>query len=248
MKYLLSGIELHPDFGFGITGEAYYKSADFMNSHHYEFYESTQQREMPQNFLFRHSIELFLKSLIIIFHKKLKIHYDQDSFESDKPKILIGDAWRPLYSCHWIDELYEYWLKNLLTPNIAQLKQIAPKGDWQESKDITNLLQVICKYDRDSSFFRYPVTKDSSLDSHKFTMKRFSTDTLENFIKELDSDEERKKFGKTIFLKVDGDENVTHAFYEDEKVLDSVTDALREVAYYFYCIHIMTRVTLCDGF
>jgi hypothetical protein len=74
MKYLLTGIQLHPDKGFGITADSYYKSAEHLMTNHFEFYDSTQQAEMPQNFLFRHSIELYLKSLIIIFHRELKIY------------------------------------------------------------------------------------------------------------------------------------------------------------------------------
>ena len=56
-----------------------------------------------------------------------------------------------------------------------------------------------------------------------------------------------KKFGKTVFVKVDENDKITDAFQEDEKVLENVSDALFQVANYFYCIHIMTRVTMCGG-
>lgn len=249
MMYLMSGIESHPDFGFGITGESYYKSAEFLYETHYEHYESTQQREAPQNYLYRHSIELFLKSLIIIFHKKLQINYNRDSYRSSRPKILIGGNWRNLYSCHWIDSLYDYWLRELLLPNINKLNQIAPQGDWREVNEISDLFPIICKYDRDSSYFRYPVTGDASLDQHKFTMKRFEADTLENLMENLRSEdeEERGNWGNSIFVNVDEDGNITYAFREDKKPLNSVTDALKKVAHYLSCIHIMSRVTLCGG-
>lgn len=244
---MMSGIELHPDFGFGITGDSYFKSAEHLRNNHHEHYDVTQQREMPENFLLRHSIELYLKSLIVIFHKKLEINYDQDSFESEKPKIFTGGTWRPLYTCHWIDELYDYWLNQLLLPNKEKLEKLAPKGDWQEAEEISNLFPIICQYDRDSSFFRYPVTKDTSLDKHKFTMKRFNADTLTKFMEEIQSDDKKRKIGKTVFVKVDENDKITDAFQEDEKVLEDVSDALYQVANYFHCIHIMTRVTLCGG-
>jgi hypothetical protein len=60
MQYLMTGIELHPDKGFGITADSYYESAEHLMTNHFKNYDSTQQAEMPQNFLFRHSIELYL--------------------------------------------------------------------------------------------------------------------------------------------------------------------------------------------
>lgn len=248
MYYIMSGIELHPDFGFGVTADSYFKSAEFLQSNHYEHYKITPQKEMPQNFLFRHAIELYLKSLIVVFHKKLEINYDQDSFDSEQPKILTGGVWRPLYTCHWIDKLYDYWLNQLLLPNIDKLNEIAPEGDWEEEKDISNLFPIICKYDRDSSFFRYPVTKDTSLDKQKFTMKKFkSVDTLENLMTSIQTQKGRDELRGTTFVKVDEKGKITDAFKEDKKVLENVNDALQKVADYFHCVHIMARVTLCGG-
>jgi len=242
----MSGIEIHPDFGLGVTGDSYFKSAEHLKNNHHDHYDVTQQRDMPENFLFRHSIELYLKSLIVIFHKKLEINYDQDPFTSNKPKIFTEGTWRPLYTCHWIDELYDYWLNRLLLPNSEKLEKIAPKGDWQESTDISTLFPIICKYDRDSSYFRYPVTKDTSLDNHKFTMKRFQPDTLAKLMEDVQKKRDNE-LGKTIFVSIDKNDKIIDAFKEDEKVLENVSDALFQVANYFYCIHIMTRVTMCGG-
>lgn len=75
MQYTLTGIDTHLDFGFGITGESYYNNADFLFQNK-EKVQAFQLAEMPVNFVYRHSIELFLKSLIIIFHKKLELPYD----------------------------------------------------------------------------------------------------------------------------------------------------------------------------
>lgn len=52
MQYLMTGIELHLDKGFGITADSYYASAEHLMTNHFEHYDSTQQAEMPQNFLF----------------------------------------------------------------------------------------------------------------------------------------------------------------------------------------------------
>jgi len=247
MQYLLSGIELHPDKGFGITADAYYKSAEHLRTNHFENYDSTQQAEMPQSFLYRHAIELYLKSLIIIFHKELKIKYGTVPFDSEEPEIFGNNQWRKLYTCHFIDELYFYWLNNLLLPNIKLLQSSAPHGDWQENLEIKNLLKVICAYDQDSSYFRYPITKNSSLDSKKYTMQKFKATNLENFIKEIQEQKRNSSGGSITMLLVDDEDNIVNAFKREENVLTEVRDALREVAYYLHCIHIMTRVTLCQG-
>lgn len=247
MQYLMTGIELHLDKGFGITADSYYKSAEHLMTNHFEHYDVTQQAEMPQNFLYRHAIELYLKSLIIIFHRKLKINYRNVPFDSEEPEIFTDGKWRKLYTCHFIDKLYEYWLNNLLLPNIDVLNEKAPKGDWQETKKITNLFPVISKYDQDSSYFRYPITKNSSLDTKKYTMQKFKATNMEQFIKEIQEQKSEAKKGTFTMLLVDDSDNIVEAFKQTENVLSDVRDALKEVAFYFNCIHIMTRVTLCGG-
>lgn len=247
MNYLLTGIDLHPDKGFGITADSYYKSAEHLFSNHFKEYDFTQQAEMPQNFLYRHSIELYLKSLIIIFHRKLKLGYGTNSFDSDDPEVLIDGKWKKLYSCHYIDKLYEYWLNHLLLPNIVILNEKAPKGDWVETENITNLFGLISKYDQDSSYFRYPITKNSSLDFQKYTMQKFKGTNLNNIVEEIRNSETGSKGKSFTMLILDEKDEVVQAYQKAENTLLDLRDALKDVAFYFHCIHIMTRVTLCGN-
>lgn len=78
-------------------------------------------------------------------------------------------------------------------------------------------------------------------------MQKFKADTLSGFIKEIQ--DPTKTYGKGTFtmLLVDDEDNIIEAFKHKKDVLSSVRDALQEVAFYFHCIHIMTRVTLCGG-
>lgn len=246
MQYLLTGIDTHLDFGFGVTGESYYHSAEYLFENK-ENVKALSQVEMPINFLYRHSIELFLKSLIITFHKQLKLPYGTEPYESTSPKILAGGDWKNLYTCHWVDELYNYWLNELLLKHKTELEKLAPKGDWQEYKEITDFFPLIAGYDRDSSFFRYPVTKNTSLDAKKFTMQRLDSEKLQKLFSE-NSDDREKKDGARVFmlLKNDKDE-IVDGFERNTNILADITQALKEVSHYFYCIHIMTRVTLCNG-
>ncbi|TDW52723.1 hypothetical protein EV144_1011415 [Flavobacterium sp. 270] len=247
MEYLLTGIELHPDLGFGVTADSYYHSAEHLMNNHFEHYDLTQQAEMPQNFLFRHAIELYLKSLIIIFHRELKIDYGSVAFDSDEPEAFVDGKWRKLYSSHFIDKLYDYWLNSLLLPNIQKLTDLAPKGDWQEYKKIATLFRIISKYDQDSSYFRYPITKNSALDIEKNTMQKFNEkENIEGIIKEIEEKKVEKKSNVTMIV-FDDQDNIIEAFHKVDNVLPEVRDALFEVASYFHGIHIMTRVSLCEG-
>ncbi|MGA0558306.1 hypothetical protein ACO2Q8_16725 [Larkinella sp. VNQ87] len=248
MNYLFTAIEMHPDKGFGITAESYFRSAEHLRENKFEHYEITQQAEMPQNFLYRHSIELYLKSLIIIFHKELQINYPNESFESDTPEILIDGKLKKLYTIHYIDKLYEYWLNFLLLPNIEILNEIASKGDWREVEEISILFPVISKYDQDSSYFRYPITKNSPLDNEKYTMQKFKSSSIDDFVKEVQEQKTINNKPTFTLLIVDGNNNITDGYKHIRNTLVEVRDALQKVAHYFYCIHTMTRITLCKGF
>jgi hypothetical protein len=247
MHYLMTGIELHPDKGFGITADSYYASAEHLMTNHFEHYDSTQQAEMPQNFLFRHSIELYLKSLIIIFHRKLKINYGTVPFDSEEPEVSSDGQWRKLYNSHFIDNLYNYWLNDLLLPNIDTLNKIASKGDWQETKTITELFPIICKYDKDSSYFRYPITKNSLLDNEKYTIQKFKAKSLDGIVEGIKEQKTTDNKGTVTMLLLDDNDNIVEAFKHTKNIFADVRDALKEVAFYFNCIHTMTRVTLCGG-
>lgn len=247
MQYLLTGIKSHPDKGFGIIADSYYASAVHLMDNHYDHYDSTQQAEMPQNFLFRHAIELYLKSLIIIFHKTLQINYGTVAFDSDEPEVLVNSSWRKLYNTHYIDVLYNYWLNNLLLPNIGKLKEIAPRGDWREEKDMAPMLSVISKYDQDSSYFRYPITKNSLLDSEKFTVQQFKAKDIEGMIGELKELQTETGGGTLSMLIFDEEDNVVEAYKYNKSILVDLRDALKNVAFYFNCMHVMTRSTLCAG-
>lgn len=73
MEYWLTSPGDHLDFGFGITAETYYNSAKYMDEGRHKI-QAFQLIEMPINFLYRHSIELALKSLIIIFIRNYLSH------------------------------------------------------------------------------------------------------------------------------------------------------------------------------
>lgn len=234
--YHLTGIETHIDFGFGITGESYYAAAESLYNAKDDL-KVVQQKEMPVNFLYRHSIELYLKSLIVIFHKCLKIPYDNLPYDSEKPTVYINGKWKELMNCHWVDELHNYWLTKLIKPNYDAICKLAPAGDWQENLEISNQFGLIGKYDRDSSYFRYPLTKNRMLDVEKNTMQKFE---ISNLIEQFSSSKPKR------VLIIEDNEQI-ESYINQDIVLGDLTVALREVAGYFDTYHYMARCTLCNG-
>ena len=61
-------------------------------------------------------------------------------------------------------------------------------------------------------------------------------------------DTRKEKKGPRVFMLLKNEkEEIVDGFEKAENILENVIQALKEVSYYFYCIHIMTRVTLCNG-
>ena len=243
MIYSYTGIETHLDFGFGVTAEAYFERAKALKDIDKDALSATQQLHLPPMFLARHSIELYLKSLIIIFHKKLKIDYGEERFDSLKPVICINDKWKPLFTLHWIDELYSYWLNHLLIPNQDKLYQIAPRGDWREVAKIHELFNYISKYDKDSSYFRYPITKNTQRDHEKYTMRE--VDPRKFFGGDTEDKDEPKK---VILAIINDDREIVSAYEKNDDVLSDLLDNLLEVADFLHNTHFMSRMTLCGKY
>jgi hypothetical protein len=180
----------------------------------------------------------------------LGIKYDKLPPTSTKPMIQIAGKWRTLYNCHWIGELYDYWKDCLLVQNIEKLQTLAPNGQWLEDSEITAAIAIIAKYDKQSSFFRYPVTENKDLDLKKFTMQEVDVESLTTVLTKKKSgiEEEKDDLGKVILAIEDEKGEISTAYTKNENILEEVSEALKKVAHYFFCIHIMTRCTLCGGF
>ena len=168
MIYMMTDISTHIDFGFGVTASSYLESAEKL-----EGIEGSSFRgnEMPIMFLYRHSVELYLKSMIIIVHKKLKLSYKDESIKHDSENPYVFDfvksEWRKITACHDIFTLYKY-LINVVGEYQSLLEKIAPKGNWNISNiDNEKYIEIIKEYDFDSTYFRYPVTKQIHLDHQK---------------------------------------------------------------------------------
>jgi hypothetical protein len=72
MNYVLMPLDAHYDSGFGAVAESFREAATTLRK---AVPDPAFFGHLPQSFLFRHSVELFLKSEIIILHRKLRLPY-----------------------------------------------------------------------------------------------------------------------------------------------------------------------------
>lgn len=166
MNILLTPPETHFDKGLGISAWRFRDSANLL-------LESNSPNDLlsPISYLQRHSIELYLKSLIYILHKKYDIPFGEN-FSLERPAILVGTKWISLTNTHNLADLYNYFL-NVYNACLNSL----PSGvNWQISNNLKNKINLVSGYDPKSTYFRYPESGDKSQDQKKSTIKKIDAD------------------------------------------------------------------------
>lgn len=75
--YMLAPLSEHYDDGFGAVGDAFSNAAKALNKRNAGD-GSTSLDDLPEIYLLRHAVELFLKSGIIIMHRRLRLRYGSE--------------------------------------------------------------------------------------------------------------------------------------------------------------------------
>lgn len=159
--YLMMPLHMHIDYGFGATAEQFKESADLLSAS-----ESVKDLGMPVNYLRRHAIELYLKSLIYVLHRNFKIPFSSGG-TLGKPKIKVLGKDFELENMHDIRLLTIYLIgqHNKLIPCFFHL------GIGVIEKDILDKINKINSIDSKSTFFRYPKTGDHIQDMRKSSVR-----------------------------------------------------------------------------
>lgn len=239
MQYILAPLERHSDDGFGALGDAFKRAADVLVKTD-EASKRMFWSELPIIFLLRHAIELFLKSGIIVVHRKLKIAYDTENYKSAKPSLLTSSgAWKPLFKTHDLPELYWYW-KKLVSENKERLTELSEhKPDMSIPNELDGWVAAVGSVDPSSEYFRYPVSKNRGSDKEKSSFKEVSLEAL--FPKE----ESEEKVHALVVEDSDG--NFVRAFKHDSATNREVEEAAWRAADMLSNFHIMLRVELMNG-
>ncbi len=173
MLYMMLPLDRHFDSGFGAVADSFRDAADALEDSR----ESTPtlNAHLPVSFLYRHAIELFLKSAIIIFHRKLNIPYGAIP-ASGEPQIPIGEKWKPMHNVHGLQPLYQHFCS--LFEDHAEYLASHTNTDWSLPTELGQWISEIEATDSSSTFFRYPVTKDKEKDKQKSVIREDDYDAL----------------------------------------------------------------------
>lgn len=229
--YLMMPLHMHIDYGFGATAEQFKESADILSAS-----ESVRNLGMSVNYLRRHAIELYLKSLIYVLHRKFNIPFSNGG-SLEKPKIKVLGKDYELEKMHDIRLLTMYSIgqHNKLIPCFFHL------GIGEIEKDILDKINKINSIDSKSTFFRYPKTEDHIQDIRKSSVRQKSTEDLINSM--------NKKNGKYVkaLLLVDDDDNIVNSFDIDVDVFPDLHKNLIYLCDYFHDLHAAYRFGICNG-
>jgi hypothetical protein len=205
VNWMLLPFDRHLDGGFGYMASSFEDAADRIVKTEEQF----QGADYVACFLLRHSIELSLKSMILILHKSQKIPFPALT-KSGAPKI---DSGKPLYGTHSLLELYSHF-ERVINENWEKVKQ----PGWTNWSDVPltvseGILRAD-KIDPGSFWFRYPDT-DNPANDRKAPGREKQIDQLVSEMNNRDGPAQK------LLLMIDSNDNIVEAF-------DFAPDSMKE--------------------
>jgi hypothetical protein len=222
VMYLFSPLDQHYDKGFGAVADSFYDAAITLKE---QYHRSRSNGHLPICYLFRHSIELFLKGSIIIVHQGLNIPYG-DKLCTSEPTLPGLDKkgnieQKKIYNIHDVNVLYKY-LSGLLDEKKAELDNIYCV--WRFSDDFAQKVEQLEKMDSSSAYFRYP--KDKKTFTYEKDKSAFKETTVEDVMAMAIKSGEPMKSMKTVSL-LGKDIKI---FVHDDSFTDKAMNLLAEIA------------------
>ncbi len=215
--YSFTPLEHHYDKGFGAVAESFKDAGNVLKS---QYNRAMLNGHLPICYLFRHSIELFLKGSIIIVHKGFKIPCGNEPF-TGVPKIQKMKKGKlepqPIYNIHEIDLLYKY-LSSLLNDNKDDIDKIF--NGWKFPDDFESKIERFENIDSSSTFFRYPEDKYPSI--YQKEKSAFKETTVEAVMAMAEKNEKPMKSMRTVSL-IGRD---TQVFIHDDSFTDEAMNLL----------------------
>ncbi len=237
--YMLAPLSEHYDDGFGAVGDAFCSAAKALNKRDAAGDGSASLDDLPEIYLLRHAIELFLKSGIIIMHRRLKLRYGSEPHTSATPMMRTSSGkWKPLLKTHDIPGLYAYWKELIVGNKNALIKLMPHTAEVDVPIELDGWINTLGTADPNSDYFRYPVSKNTVADKAKSPFKEVAPGSL--------FPAERKEYVKALVLE-NAKGEVVKAFKYDRTTSKAVAGAARGAAEMLSNFHFMMRVELAGG-
>ena len=233
--YILMPLHEHYDSGFGATGNAFKAAAD-------QLWDGIEKKalfneRLPMNFLYRHAIELFLKSAIVVIHLRLRLAYGPHSHDG-LPHVLIGAEWKPIDRVHDIEALWRY-VRQLFSDQ-KEFFDSVHSVDWSIEPHVDPLLQEVASKDPRSTFFRYPDLRHPGVDASKASMTGAVPEEFFEQYAQAGTD------GIALAVQNRNGELI-RGFYYSGDALKDLSEKLRACSQWLYCLHASLRSELCGG-
>jgi len=230
LNYLITPPVTHYDGGIGITACNFSQAADSLRDA-----GNSMTSILPLCYLQRHAIELFLKSLIVILHKKYDVAYGE-GFSVEKPAIKIREKWIPLSNTHNLSDLFSYF-KEVLALLGSELPSTT---DWSIASDVEEKIKLVSGSDPKSTYFRYPESTNSVQDSKKSTIQ---TEDINSLLEKINNSKEPVK----CTLLFDEDDNLIDAYNLNSSPIPRILASLEYLDKYFYSMHAAFRFEITNG-
>ena len=237
--YMMAPLGEHYDLGFGAIGDAFRDAAETLRKANGT--KRISWNHLPETYLLRHAVELYLKSGIIIMHRKLRLPYGSEPHSSTKPTIMTSSGKRKsLFTIHDVTQLYAHWKKLIVEHKDKLGKFTSTQPDMTVPQELDAWIGTLGKTDPGSDYFRYPISTNNGADNEKSPFKEVC---LESFVTEHDKGKEYVK----AMLVQGGDGESVRVFAYDSAASKDVVEAVRLAADMLNNFHAMMRFVLTDG-
>jgi hypothetical protein len=237
--YMMAPLGEHYDLGFGAVGDAFREAAESLRKANSD--QATYLwAHLPETYLLRHSIELYLKAGTIVMHRCLRLPYGTEPYDTKAPKVLgsKGD-WLSLFGTHNLPLLYHYW-KKLLTENKDRLLALASGNpDMNIPIELDGWIETIGEIDPNGDYLRFPVSKGNVDDNQKSPFKEVSRESLFPL-------GENKEYVRALVVK-SADGEIVQVFKHDSDTHKDVAEAVWNAANELSGFQAMMRFELTGG-
>ena len=220
------------DDGFGIIADAFNEAA--LRLERFSEQERFINSSLPIAYLYRHAIELYLKSIVIVLHRNLQIPFGPDP-AIGAPLIQIDEKWIPINRVHNVAALHRHF-EDIMAKHVNQL-QTTTSTDWNSIlTELADWLTAIENFDRQSTFFRYPGMGDALKGD-------FKESSIADIWSRMGPDDPPSK----AFIEFSANDEVVGAFRMEISQLEPIKEILRKAATELSAIHFACRCELAGG-
>ncbi len=171
MIYNLLPFGKHSDSGFGLFAKTFMSAARVLEKEKKTNYAFGYE-DFTICYLYRHSIELFLKSVIILLHKYFEVKISENDSSSKPLYRNTNGKIINLHNEHDLASMFHY-LISLCNTYAKQINHITGTYDWPfyNMSYLSDML-LVSEYDKGSDYFRYPSSKNQLHDEEKELVKQ----------------------------------------------------------------------------